>query len=44
MSLFDKPVLPMVMRGVPAPAPKGRYIVFDTKREGGAASPERASV
>jgi 2-hydroxychromene-2-carboxylate isomerase len=28
-----KPVLPMVMRGVPAPMDKGRYIVFDTKRE-----------
>lgn len=28
-----KPVLPMVMRGVPAPASKGRYIAFDTKRE-----------
>ncbi len=29
-----KPVLPMVMRGVPAPMDKGRYILFDTKREG----------
>ena len=28
-----KPVLPMVMRGVPAPRPKVEYIVFDTKRE-----------
>jgi 2-hydroxychromene-2-carboxylate isomerase len=28
-----KPVLPMVMRGVPAPMNKGRYIVFDAKRE-----------
>lgn len=28
-----KPVLPMVMRGVPAPRDKGRYILFDTKRE-----------
>lgn len=37
IQFHHKPVLPMVMRGVPAPAPKGRYIVFDTKREGDAA-------
>ncbi len=28
-----KPVLPMIMRGVPATRNKGRYILFDTKRE-----------
>ncbi len=28
-----KPVLPMIMRGVPATPTKGRYILFDTKRE-----------
>lgn len=28
-----KPVLPMIMRGVPATTEKGRYIVFDTQRE-----------
>lgn len=28
-----KPVLPMIMRGVPATRAKGTYIVFDTKRE-----------
>lgn len=28
-----KPVLPMIMRGVPATREKGLYIVFDTKRE-----------
>jgi 2-hydroxychromene-2-carboxylate isomerase len=28
-----KPVLPMVMRGVPATPRKGAYIVFDAKRE-----------
>jgi len=31
--LEHKPVLPMVMRGVPASTAKGKYIVFDTKRE-----------
>ncbi|MEM8983383.1 MAG: DsbA family protein [Pseudomonadota bacterium] len=31
--LEHKPVLPMVMRGVPASTTKGKYIVFDTKRE-----------
>ena len=31
--LEHKPVLPMVMRGVPVSPSKGRYIVFDTKRE-----------
>lgn len=29
-----KPVLPMIMRGVPATREKGLYIMFDTKREG----------
>lgn len=33
IQFHHKPVLPMVMRGVPAPKPKARYIVFDTKRE-----------
>ena len=28
-----KPVLPMIMRGVPATNTKGTYIFFDTKRE-----------
>lgn len=28
-----KPVLPMIMRGVPITRAKGRYIMFDTKRE-----------
>jgi 2-hydroxychromene-2-carboxylate isomerase len=28
-----KPVLPMIMRGVPAPRAKGQYILFDTGRE-----------
>ncbi len=28
-----RPVLPMIMRGVPATMAKGRYILFDTKRE-----------
>mgnify|MGYP001792098938 CR=1 FL=1 len=28
-----KPVLPMLMRGLPVPRKKGAYIVFDTKRE-----------
>ncbi len=37
IEFHHKPVLPMVMRGVPAPAPKARYIVFDTKREADAA-------
>lgn len=31
--LHHKPVLPMVMRGVPATRQKGGYIVFDAKRE-----------
>lgn len=31
--LNHKPVLPMVMRGVPASRQKGMYIVFDAKRE-----------
>ena len=32
-----KPVLPMVMRGLPIPRPKAGYIMFDTKREADAA-------
>jgi 2-hydroxychromene-2-carboxylate isomerase len=31
--LVLRPVLPMVMRGLPVPAAKRLYIVFDTKRE-----------
>lgn len=31
--LEHKPVLPMIMRGVPATREKGTYIMFDTKRE-----------
>lgn len=37
IQFHHKPVLPMVMRGVPAPKPKATYIVFDTKREADAA-------
>lgn len=37
IKFHHKPVLPMVMRGVPAPRPKVKYIIFDTKREGDAA-------
>ena len=33
IEFHHKPVLPMVMRGIPAPRPKARYIMFDTKRE-----------
>ena len=33
ITLHHKPVLPMVMRGVPATRQKGSYILFDTKRE-----------
>jgi len=33
VNLHHKPVLPMIMRGVPAPTAKQRYILFDTKRE-----------
>lgn len=33
IEFHHKPVLPMIMRGVPAPPAKGKYIVFDTKRE-----------
>ncbi len=33
INLLHKPVLPMVMRGVPATRAKSRYILFDTKRE-----------
>ncbi|MEO1043466.1 MAG: DsbA family protein [Pseudomonadota bacterium] len=34
INLITKPVLPMIMRGVPATVDKIRYIMFDTKREG----------
>ena len=30
----NKPVLPMIMRGIPASKAKARYIMFDTRREG----------
>lgn len=33
IKLNHKPVLPMLMRGLPVPRKKGGYIVFDTKRE-----------
>jgi len=33
INLHHKPVLPMVMRGVPAPPSKAAYIFFDVKRE-----------
>lgn len=33
INLHHKPVLPMIMRGVPAPIAKAKYIFFDTKRE-----------
>nr|WP_298925431.1 DsbA family protein [uncultured Erythrobacter sp.] len=33
VQLAHKPVLPMIMRGVPATREKGMYIMFDTKRE-----------
>lgn len=33
IEFHHKPVLPMIMRGVPATKAKGRYIFFDTKRE-----------
>ncbi|MEM1195656.1 MAG: DsbA family protein [Pseudomonadota bacterium] len=33
IQLHHKPVLPMLMRGLPVPRKKGAYIVFDTKRE-----------
>ncbi|MEO1231780.1 MAG: DsbA family protein [Myxococcota bacterium] len=37
IEFHHKPVLPMVMRGIPAPKAKAEYIVFDTKREADAA-------
>jgi len=37
IDFHHKPVLPMLMRGLPVPPPKAKYIVFDTKREGHAA-------
>ena len=37
VKLVVRPVLPMVMRGVPATMEKGRYILFDTGREARAA-------
>ena len=33
VTLVLRPVLPMVMRGLPVPSRKRRYIVFDAKRE-----------
>ncbi|NQX94224.1 MAG: DsbA family protein [Erythrobacter sp.] len=33
IQLNHKPVLPMLMRGLPVPRKKGAYIVFDTARE-----------
>jgi len=39
IGLVLRPVLPMVMRGLPVPRPKARYILLDTKREA-----ERAEV
>jgi 2-hydroxychromene-2-carboxylate isomerase len=33
VELVFRPVLPMVMRGLPVPRPKRLYILFDTKRE-----------
>jgi 2-hydroxychromene-2-carboxylate isomerase len=33
IDFHHKPVLPMIMRGVPATRAKGEYILFDTKRE-----------
>ena len=33
IELHHKPVLPMIMRGVPATRDKAKYILFDTKRE-----------
>ncbi|QYJ06855.1 DsbA family protein [Qipengyuania flava] len=33
VQLVHKPVLPMIMRGVPATREKGLYLMFDTKRE-----------
>ena len=33
INFHHKPVLPMIMRGVPATPAKGSYIFFDTKRE-----------
>jgi len=38
LELKVKPVLPMVMRGVPATIEKGKYILFDTGREARAAN------
>ncbi len=37
IEFHHKPVLPMVMRGIPAPKAKAEYILFDTKREADAA-------
>ena len=33
INFYHKPVLPMVMRGIPATRNKTKYIMFDTKRE-----------
>ena len=37
IEFHHKPVLPMVMRGLPIPRPKAGYIMFDSKREADAA-------
>ncbi|MEM9303986.1 MAG: DsbA family protein [Pseudomonadota bacterium] len=37
IAFHHKPVLPMVMRGVPTTRPKTSYLIFDTKREADAA-------
>ncbi|MEM7451174.1 MAG: DsbA family protein [Pseudomonadota bacterium] len=33
IEFHHKPVLPMIMRGLPVPLPKAQYLLFDTKRE-----------
>ncbi len=33
IEFHHKPVFPMLMRGLPVPPPKAKYILFDTKRE-----------
>lgn len=37
IAFHHKPVLPMIMRGLPVPRSKAKYIAFDTKREADAA-------
>ena len=34
VNLVVRPVMPMMMRGIPAPRPKQRYIITDSAREG----------